>query len=78
LGVVDRDLADASVDKISSDLRFIAALAAAIQAATIAPRACGYRATASRGQHEKTIESLELTIGDVTIMRCLFAGGWGF
>ena len=29
----------------------------------MALRACGYRATVGRGQHEKTIESLELTIG---------------
>jgi hypothetical protein len=63
LGVVDRDLADAAVDKISPDLRFIAALGAGIQAAHIALRACGYRATPGRGQHEKTIESMELTIG---------------
>jgi len=63
LGVVDRDLADTAVDKISPDLRFIAALGAGMLAATIALRACGYRATVGRGQHEKTIESLELTIG---------------
>jgi hypothetical protein len=63
LGVVDRDLADAAVDRISPDLRFIAALGAGIQAAHIALRACGYRATPGRGQHEKTIESLELTVG---------------
>jgi hypothetical protein len=63
LGVVDRHLTDASVDRISPDLRFIAALGAGIQAAHIALRACGYRATPGRGQHEKTIESMELTIG---------------
>jgi len=63
LGVVERDLADAAVDKISPDLRFIAALGAGIQAAHIALQVCGYRATPGRGQHEKTIESMELTIG---------------
>ncbi len=63
LGVVDRDIADAAVDKISPDLRFIAALGAGIQVAHIALRASGYRATPGRGQHEKTIESLELTLG---------------
>jgi hypothetical protein len=63
LGVVDRDLADAAVDRISPDLRFIAALGAGFQSAHVALRACGYRATPGRSQHEKTIESMELTIG---------------
>jgi hypothetical protein len=62
LKVVDRDLADSAVDKISDDLRFIAALGAALVCATIPLGASGYRATTGRGQHEKTIESLELTV----------------
>jgi hypothetical protein len=62
LKVVDRDLADSAVDKISDDLRFIAALGAALVCATIPLRASGYRTTTGRGQHEKTIESLEFTV----------------
>lgn len=58
LKVVERDLRDTAIDKISNDLRLIAALGAALQSAAAALRASGYRATDGRGQHEKTVESL--------------------
>jgi hypothetical protein len=63
LRVVERDLADAAVDKISTDLRFIVALGAALQAATIPLRASGYRVTVGRGANEHTFDSLSMTAG---------------
>jgi hypothetical protein len=62
LGIVSRDLADASVEAISDDRRFEAAFSAARTAANVALRACGYRTTTQPGHHQKTIESLELTL----------------
>ena len=62
LGIVSRDLADASVEAISDDRRFEAAFSAARTAANAALRACGYRTTTQPGHHQKTIESLELTL----------------
>jgi len=62
LGIVNRDLADAGVEAISGDRRFEAAFSAARTAANTALRACGYRTTTQPGHHQKTIESLELTI----------------
>lgn len=62
LGIVSRDLADASVEAISDDRRFEAAFSAARTAANAALRACGYRTAVQTGHHQKTIESLELTI----------------
>jgi hypothetical protein len=62
LGIVNRDLADASVEAISDDRRFEAAFSAARTAANIALRSSGYRTATQPGHHQKTIESLELTI----------------
>jgi len=62
LGIVSRDLADASVEAISDDRRFEAAFSAARTAANAALRACGYRTTTQPGHHQKAIESLELTL----------------
>ena len=62
LGIVSRDLGDASVEAISDDRRFEAAFSAARTAANAALRACGYRTTTQPGHHKKTIESLELTL----------------
>src|SRR5271168_346819 len=60
--IVARDLNDAKVEAISDDRRFEAAFNAARTAAYAALRACGYRTTMQVGHHQKTIESLELTI----------------
>lgn len=57
-----RDLSDAKVEAISDDRRFDAAFSAARTAANIALRACGYRTATQVGHHQKTIESLELTV----------------
>jgi hypothetical protein len=62
LSIVSRDLADAQVEAISDDRRFEAAFSAARTAANIALRACGCRTATQVGHHQKTIESLELTI----------------
>ena len=62
LGIVERSLADSSLEAASTDLRFIAAFSAALVAATTALRASGHRTVTQAGHHVKTIESLELTI----------------
>jgi hypothetical protein len=63
IALVERGIADAKVDAISSDLRFIAAFGAALAAATVALRACGYRTKAQVGHHLRTVQCLEFTIG---------------
>lgn len=62
LGIVERSLADAKVEAVSTDLRFIAAFNAALCVATLALRATGHRTVTQAGHHVKTIESLELTL----------------
>jgi hypothetical protein len=62
LAIVDRDLADSRASGLSADWRLNIAYNAALQAATAAVAASGYRA--SRDQHHyRVIQSLELTIG---------------
>ncbi len=61
--LVDRNLDDASVEKISLDARLQFAFNAALTCATIALRASGYRVPVAEGHHERTINSLRLTIG---------------
>jgi hypothetical protein len=61
LAIVDRDLADSQASGLSADWRLNIAYNAALQAATAALAASGYRA--SRDQHHyRVIQSLELTI----------------
>ncbi len=62
LGVIERDLRDASVDGLSADWRMNIAYNAALQVATLALAAEGYRAERQRA-HERTIQSLRHTIG---------------
>lgn len=60
--VVERDLADSAAEELSPDWRLNIAYNAALQAATAALAAEGYRA--SRDQHHyRAIQSLLLTIG---------------
>jgi hypothetical protein len=61
--IIDRDLRDSEVTGLSDDRRFEAAFNAARTAATIALRATGYRTVGYGGHHERTIESLEVTLG---------------
>lgn len=62
LKIVERDLRDCQSNEISADTQFTIAFNAALQAATAALRACGYR-TAGQGHHVRVIDSLGLTIG---------------
>ena len=61
-GVADRDLADCATAGLSADWRLNIAYNAALQLATAALAAAGYRATRD-AHHYRVIQSLELTIG---------------
>jgi hypothetical protein len=62
LRVVDRDLGDAEIRQLSSDRRFATAYNAALQLATIALYAAGYRAS-SAGHHWVTWRALPEIMG---------------
>ena len=62
LAVVDRDLADAAVPRLSADWRLGIAYNAALQLATLALAAEGFRPARERG-HERAILSLGYTVG---------------
>src|SRR5262245_43433587 len=62
LGVVARDLADCQTPGLSPDWRLNIAYNAALQAATAALAASGYRATRD-AHHYRVIQSLALTLG---------------
>lgn len=62
LAVVDRDLADAAIDGLSSDWRLGIAYNAALQLATLALAAEGFRVARERA-HERSILSLRFTVG---------------
>ena len=61
-GVADRDLKDCQAKGLSADWMLTIAYNAALQAATAALAACGYRA-AREAHHYRVIQSLALTIG---------------
>lgn len=61
LEVVDRDLEDAAIERLSSDWRMGIAYNAALQLATIALAASGYRPGRDRA-HERTLQSLKHTV----------------
>lgn len=62
LAIIERDLANAKVAGLSEDWRFNIAYNAALQAATAALAASGFRA-AREQHHYRTVQSLALTIG---------------
>jgi len=62
LAISDRDLKDSRTPGLSSDWKMNIAYNAALQAATAALAACGYRA-AREAHHYRTIQSLAHTIG---------------
>jgi hypothetical protein len=62
LAIVERDLANARLPGLSEDWKLGIAYNAALQAATAALAAAGYRA-AREQHHYRTIQSLALTIG---------------
>jgi hypothetical protein len=62
LALVERDLADAEAEGLSADWRMAIAYNAALQAATAALAAAGYRATRDQ-HHYRVIQSLRDTVG---------------
>lgn len=62
LSIVDRDLIDAKVAGVSSDWRLAMAYNAALQLATLALAAEGFRADRLPA-HERAIQSLRYTVG---------------
>jgi len=62
LGIVTRDLKDTQAKDVSDDWRLAIAYNAALQAATAALAAAGYRAGRD-SYHYRVIQSLELTVG---------------
>lgn len=68
LRVVDRDLADAAIPQLSTDRRFATAYNAALQLATIALHASGYRA-AGAGHHWATFHVMPEIVGPQTLAR---------
>src|SRR5436190_197611 len=64
LAVVDRDVTASADAKIDGDWRFAIAYNAALQSAALALKAAGFEVPKGGGTHQRTIESLRLTIGD--------------
>lgn len=62
MAVCDRDIHDCQVESLSSDWRMNIAYNAALQTATAALAACGYRASRDM-HHYRVIQSLAHTIG---------------
>ena len=62
LGVADRDLHDCAARDLSEDWQLAIAYNAALQCATAALAACGYRAS-REAHHYRVIQSLAHTIG---------------
>jgi hypothetical protein len=62
LAVIKRDLADSAVEGLSADGKLNAAFNAALQAATAALAAAGYRASRDQRQY-RVIHSLRETVG---------------
>lgn len=60
--VIDRDLADITLDDLSTDRRFPIAYNAVLQLATMVIACAGYRIVGS-GHHRTTFESLPLAMG---------------
>lgn len=71
LRVVDRDLADARVAQVSADRRFVIAYSAALELATIALYAVGFR-TAGTGHHWATFQALPHIMGSQVQTRADF------
>lgn len=63
LGVVERNLADASVEAVSTDRRFTIAYEAALQLATVTLYSNGYE-TYGMGHHFTTFQALKETMGN--------------
>lgn len=69
LAIADRDLVDCRVEGLSAEWKLNIAYNAALQAATAALAACGYRAS-REVHHYRVIQSLTFTIGaDPSLVR---------
>lgn len=73
LRIVDRDLADCQTKEISPDWQLAIAYNAALQAATAALAATGYRSK-GEGAHYRVIQSLKYTIGATSEVIIQFDG----
>ena len=62
LAVIERDLEDAGLDRLSADWRLGISYNAVLQLAVLALAAAGYRAERQRA-HERAIRSLRFTVG---------------
>ena len=62
LTLIDRDLSDCQTSGLSTDWKFNIAYNAALQSATAALAAAGFRA-AHQAHHFRTIQALEFTVG---------------
>ncbi|MGH7430179.1 MAG: hypothetical protein ACREJ4_17740, partial [Candidatus Methylomirabilaceae bacterium] len=74
LRVVDRDLTDAGISQLSTDRRFATAYNAALQLATIALHAAGYR-TSGAGHHWVTLQVLPEIMGSQIQSRADYLDG---
>ena len=73
LGIAERDLRECLIHGLSPDWRLAIAYNAALQSATAALAAAGYRSSRN-GQHYRIFQSLALTIGaDVSLIARLDA-----
>ncbi|HEX4840086.1 MAG TPA: hypothetical protein VFU89_06560 [Rhabdochlamydiaceae bacterium] len=62
--IVNRDLKDADISRLSADRRFITAYNAALQLTTIVLRAAGFRTNPNKtGHHRISIDALNEIIG---------------
>jgi len=64
LALVDRDLADAVREEVSTDWRFNIAYNAGLQLATLVLYAAGYRAGRGESKHYRVIQALPLVMGE--------------
>ncbi len=63
LTLIERDLADAAREEISTDWRFNIAYNAGLQLATVVLYAAGYRAGRGESKHYRVIQALPLVMG---------------
>jgi hypothetical protein len=73
LAIANRDLDECQAAGLSPDWRLAIAFNAALQTATAALAACGYRA-AREGHHYRIIQSLAFTVGADASLIALFDG----
>jgi hypothetical protein len=61
--VVERDLSDAALPRLSDDRKFATAYNAVLQLSKMAIACAGYRVAARSGHHETTFRALKLAMG---------------